>query len=53
MAMEALYVTLGNLFHRLRFELGEIDEEDMRVAHDFFSASGWEGGEGGLKVLLK
>jgi cytochrome P450 len=36
LAWTELYLTLGMLFRRYRFELVEPDVRDVRVAHDFF-----------------
>lgn len=53
-AMEELYVTVGNLFHRMTtMRLWDTDDEDMRMAHDFFSGGTSTGKEGGLKVMLE
>lgn len=51
-AMEQLVVTIGNLFHWVDMTIWDTDEDDMRVAHEFFSGGG-TGREGGLKVVLK
>ncbi|KAL8747287.1 MAG: hypothetical protein Q9184_007624 [Pyrenodesmia sp. 2 TL-2023] len=53
-AMEELYVTIGNLFCWMTaMKLWDTDDEDMRMAHDFFSGGTSAGKEGGLKVLLE
>ncbi|KAF2274052.1 cytochrome P450 [Westerdykella ornata] len=36
LAWVELYLTLGMMFRRYKFELFEADESDVRVAHDFF-----------------
>ncbi|KAL8691092.1 MAG: hypothetical protein Q9218_003602 [Villophora microphyllina] len=51
-AMEEMYVVLGNLFHRVPIRLFDTTDDDMSVAHDFFSSGGEKVREGGLKVLL-
>ncbi|KAI4167897.1 MAG: hypothetical protein LQ343_006820 [Gyalolechia ehrenbergii] len=51
-AMEELVVAIGNLFARVEMGVWGTGDEDMRVAHDFFSGGGKGGREGGLKVRL-
>ncbi|KAL8918111.1 MAG: hypothetical protein Q9208_007552 [Pyrenodesmia sp. 3 TL-2023] len=53
-AMEELYVTIGNLFYRMTtMQLWDTDDEDMRMAHDFFSGGSITGKDAGLKVMLE
>ncbi|KAL8913295.1 MAG: hypothetical protein Q9171_001859 [Xanthocarpia ochracea] len=52
LAMEELFVTVGNLFYHVDMELWETTEEDIIAAHDFFSGATTER-EGGLKIVLK
>jgi cytochrome P450 len=46
LAWTELYLTLGMLFRRYRFELIEPDVRDVRIGHDFFIPVAWEGGKG-------
>lgn len=46
LAWTELYLTLGMMFRRYRFELIEPDERDVRIGHDFFIPVAWEGGKG-------
>ncbi|KAL9627168.1 MAG: hypothetical protein Q9204_006763 [Flavoplaca sp. TL-2023a] len=52
LAIEEIFVTIGNLFYHIDMKLWDTSEEDMTAAHDFFSGSE-TGREGGLTVLLK
>lgn len=46
LAWTELYLTLGMLFRRYRFELIEPDVRDVQLGHDFFIPVAWEGGKG-------
>lgn len=46
LAWTELYLTLGMLFRRYRFELIEPDVRDVQCGHDFFIPVAWEGGKG-------
>jgi cytochrome P450 len=46
LAWTELYLTLGMLFRRFKFELIEPDVRDVQLGHDFFIPVAWEGGKG-------
>jgi cytochrome P450 len=46
LAWTEMYLTLGMMFRRYRFELVEPDVRDVRVGHDYFIPVAWEGGKG-------
>jgi cytochrome P450 len=46
LAWTELYLTLGMLFRRYKFELIEPDVRDVQLGHDFFIPVAWEGGKG-------
>lgn len=46
LAWTELYLTLGMMFRRFKFELHEPDERDVTVGHDYFIPVAWEGGKG-------
>ncbi|KAH7392446.1 cytochrome P450 [Phaeosphaeria sp. MPI-PUGE-AT-0046c] len=52
LAWTELYLTLGMLFRRYRFELIEPDVRDVQLGHDFFIPVAWEGGKG-VRVWVK
>ena len=52
LAMVELYLTIGNLFRYLDMELYETIEEDIRLAHDFFSLDTSKEAHG-LRILVK
>lgn len=46
LAWTEMYLTLGMLFRRYKFELIEPDVRDVQLGHDFFIPVAWEGGKG-------
>jgi cytochrome P450 len=46
LAWTELYLTLGMMFRRYKFELIEPDVRDVQVGHDFFIPVTWDGGKG-------
>ena len=51
LALAELYLVIGNLFRRFEMELSETKEEDMAMAHDFFSPFGPADSKG-LRVVV-
>ncbi|KAI4212328.1 MAG: hypothetical protein LQ351_004898 [Letrouitia transgressa] len=52
LALQELYLTLGNLFRQIDVELYETEEKDLQLTHDFFYMAGTEQSKG-LRVLVK
>jgi cytochrome P450 len=52
LAWTELYLTLGMLFRRYKFELHEPDVRDVQVGHDFFIPVAWEGTKG-VRVFVQ
>jgi cytochrome P450 len=46
LAWTELYITLGMMFRRYKFELHEPNERDVVIGHDYFIPVAWEGGQG-------
>lgn len=52
LALAELYLTIGNLFHRFDMGLYDTDEDDIRLAHDFFSLDASKEAKG-LQLLVR
>lgn len=52
LAWTELYLTLGMIFRRFKFELIEPDVRDVQCGHDYFIPVAWEGGKG-VRVWVK
>ncbi|KAH6304441.1 hypothetical protein HBI39_111580 [Parastagonospora nodorum] len=52
LAWTELYLTLGMMFRRYRFELIEPDVRDVQIGHDYFIPVTWEGGKG-VRVFVE
>jgi cytochrome P450 len=52
LAWTELYLTLGMLFRRYKFDLIEPDVRDVQIGHDFFIPVAWEGGKG-VRVFVE
>lgn len=47
-----MYLTLGMMFRRYRFEVIDPDVRDVEVGHDFFIPVPWQGARG-VRVLVR
>jgi cytochrome P450 len=52
LAWTEMYLTLGMMFRRFRYELVEPDVRDVQLGHDFFIPVTWMGGKG-VRVLVE